>query len=108
MPGTILWQCNSPSAVFATVTLDSDAWLHAINGHPEIAPHIEAAKVAVESPSAVYQSLTKPGSYLFFNGNVYDSNGNVLAVPVAIEGFSGVVTSVYFRGANYSGRRLWP
>ncbi len=89
------------------VTLNQSGWEHAINGHPEVAPHAYAAKAAVESPSAIFQSATRKDSVLFFNHNVLAPNGDVLTVPVRVIGYDGIVTSIHFRPAAYPGDLLW-
>jgi hypothetical protein len=106
--GVMLWRATCPvHQIVIEVDLYDHAWEHAVEGHADVAPHLKNAKIAIEKPSAIYQSNTRQDSVVFFNHSVTDSIGQVLAVPVIVKGFSGIVTSVHFRTANYSGSLLW-
>ena len=104
----VIWTADCPPSIYQVrVTLDSAAWAHAVDGHPEVEPHVEAARDAIENPSAVHQSNNNPKSILFFNSSVTNEQGHALVVPVLVSGFEGIVTSTYFRPVNYSGRVIW-
>ena len=108
---TIIWTAACPSNIYPIrVTLDSDAWAHATDaedGHPEILPHQQAARDAIEAPSAVHDSHNRPGSIVFVNDAVTNSQGHPLIVPVRVNGYEGIVTSIYFRPSPYPGRLIW-
>jgi hypothetical protein len=104
---TPLWTVSAGGASPAsTVKLLDHTWGHITDGHPEMAPLYEEIRDTIISPSAIYESATKPNdAVLFFNHNVLDAQGQALAVPVLVS--KGIVTTACYRNINYSGVLLW-
>ena len=78
--------------------------------HPEVEVVGEEGIVeALENPSLIMQSTTRPGDTVVFVTEQTSFNGRPLHVPVRIiEGTSGRLASSYFCDTNQSAVKLWP
>jgi hypothetical protein len=87
------------------VTLYQDTWdNHIIVKHPEINGSAAMIEATVENPTAIYESTSVLGSFVFARNGMTDVAGRSLRVIV---GADRSVKTAYFSSAS-AGRKRWP
>lgn len=115
-PGTII-----RSTVLSTTSLSwvdsfllaDDTVSHILEQHPEfrrLPSLFDAVERALQSPTEVFQSVTRPDdSLVFIDAGTTNSSGQPLRVPVGYESSSNVgwVRTSYFQGSGSQGLLVW-
>jgi hypothetical protein len=96
------------SPLVRTISLRHEAWVHIVEGHPEIAGLLEPVRQTAESPRIICESTSVPGSYLFVSGTTVTSRtGTPLTVVVAPEGEQGIIKTALFHRKATAGPVVW-
>jgi hypothetical protein len=91
------------------VTLHQDTWDDKITkNRPEFIGREAEIEQTISNPTAIFESSTTTGNFVFVNAGVKDSGGRSLRVPVKPVGLDGEVRSAYHSSNLSPGVQIWP